>query len=304
MRVKSSDPSLALERRKKRDLFPYLLLLPAVVYLLVMMVYPFCWSLVTSFTDKRVGVEGHFNGLDNYIQLLTDPIFYQTVANTLIYTLSAVALKVVFGMVMALVLNSKKLKIRNVFRSILYLPWALPILVAVYTWQWMYSDVGGALNYILQQLHIIQDQIGWLATPTMAMIAVIIINAWRGIPFLGISILSGLVTIPEDMYEAAQIDGAGAWKQFWYITLPSVKNVVLLGAVITTIWTLNDFEIIWLLTRGGPDNGTQVFSTMAYTYGFLNKDLGLSIAISVLTLPFLFLLVGYATKKSMAANDN
>lgn len=283
-------------------MFAYILLAPALIYLIAMMVYPLTWSLGMSFTDKRVGVDATFNGLSNYIYLLGDSIFHKTIINTLIYTAWAVVLKVFFGMLMALVLNSSKLKCRSMFRSLLYLPWALPTLVSVYAWKWMFSDVGGVLNYIFQSLGVINEQIGWFATPTLAMMSVVIVNVWRGIPFLGISILSGLQTVSVDMYEASSIDGANAWIQFWKITLPQVKNVVLLSSVITTIWTLNDFEIIWLLTRGGPDNGTQVFSTLSYTYGFLNRDLGLSMAISVITLPILILLVGYAAKKSMSEN--
>ncbi len=269
-----------------------------------MMVFPLVWSIYISMTDKRTGVAGTFQGLKNYIDLFTDPKYYpefwQTAKNTLVYTVSAVVLKVVFGMCMALVLNSNRLKFKNGFRALLFLPWALPTLVSVYTWQWILSDVGGALNQIIKILHLSQNQIGWFATPALAMFSVILINVWRGIPFLGISILSGLQTVNKDMYEAAQIDGANAIKQFRHITIPAVKNVVLLASIITTIWTLNDFEIIWLLTRGGPDNGTQVFSTLAYTYGFLNRDLGLSVAISVVTLPILIFLVGVAAKQSMA----
>lgn len=287
-----------------RPSYAYALLTPALVYLAVLMLYPLLWSIVMGFTDKRTGVEVHFVWFQNYVKLFSDPeyypIFYKTIKNTMIYTVCAVAFKVVFGMIMALVLNSSVLKFRNMFRSLLFLPWALPTLVSVFTWKWILSDIGGALNYILQKLSLINEQIGWFSTPQLAMFSVILINVWRGIPFLGISILAGLQTISGDMYEAAQIDGANAWRKFWAITLPSVKNVVLLASVITSIWTLNDFEIIWLLTRGGPDNGTQVFSTLAYTYGFLNRELGLSIAISVISLPILILLVGIAAKQSMS----
>jgi len=253
-------------------------------------------------TDKRTGVAANFTGIQNYILLAKDSIFWKTVGNTFTYTIICVALKVVFGIILALLLNSSVIKYKNVFRSLTFLPWALPTLVSVYTWKWIFSDIGGALNHILQLLHIIKAPIGWFATPGYAMFSVIMINVWRGIPFIGISVLAGLQTINRNMYEAAEIDGASKLQQFWYITLYCVKNVVLLGTVITTIWTLNDFEIIWLLTRGGPDNGTQVFSTLAYTYGFLNRDLGLSVAISVVSLPLSIFLVGIAAKQSMKEN--
>lgn len=267
-----------------------------------MMLFPLVWSVFISLTDKRTGVDSSFIGLTNYFNLFKDPIFWQTCKNTFVYAGSAVVLKVIFGMGLALVLNNQLLKYKGTFRALSFLPWAMPTLVSVYTWKWIFSDIGGALNRILQVINVIERPIGWFSTPDLAMFAVIIINIWRGIPFVGVSILSGLQTINNDMYEAAQIDGANTIKQFIYITLPSVKNVVLLATVITTIWTLNDFEIIWLLTRGGPDNGTQVFSTLSYTYGFLNRDLGLSVAISVVSLPISMLLVGFAARQSMSEN--
>jgi multiple sugar transport system permease protein len=142
--------------------------------------------------------------------------------------------------------------------------------------------------------------IGWLATPDLAMFSVILVNVWRGIPFMGIAILAGLQTISKEMYEAAMLDGAGAVKRFFYMTLPSVKEVTVLAAVMTTIWTLNDFEIIWLLTRGGPSNGTQVLSTLSYTIGFLNMNLGKAIAIAILTMPPLIMLINIVTKRSLS----
>lgn len=184
----------------------------------------------------------------------------------------------------------------------LFLPWTIPTIVSVFTWQWIYSDVGGVLNALLLKTGLIDSPVGWLATPDLAMFSVILVNVWRGIPFMGIAILAGLQTVSKEMYEAAMLDGAGAIKRFFYMTLPSVKEVTILSSVITTIWTLNDFEIIWLLTRGGPDNGTQVLSTLSYTVGFLNMSLGKAIAISVITLPPLIMLINYVTKRSLASD--
>lgn len=280
----------------------FILISPVVLYLLAVMVLPLGWAVYMSFTDKTVGNPARFIGIGNYIELLQDKLFWKALMNTVIFTLVAVIAKVVFGMIMALVLN-EKLIFRNVFRVLLFLPWTVPTIVSVFTWQWMYSDVGGVLNYILIQLGIIQQQIGWLATPDLAMMSVILVNVWRGIPFLGIAILAGLQTISSEMYEAAKIDGANAIKRFLYITLPSVKEVTMLAAVITTIWTLNDFEIIWLLTRGGPSNGTQVLSTFSYTLGFLNLELGKAIAISVLSIPPLVMLINFVTKRSLSSDD-
>jgi len=276
----------------------YLLMSPVLVYLLAVMLLPFGWALYLSFTDKTVGIPAHFVGFGNYAELMRDPTFWKAVKNTVIFTGVAVLLKTVFGMIMALVLN-EKIIFRNVFRVLLFLPWTIPTIVSVFTWQWIYSDVGGVLNYLLLQINAIGRPLGWLAQPDLAMISVIIVNVWRGIPFMGIAILAGLQSVSKEMYEAAMLDGAGAIKRFFYMTLPSVKEVTILAAVMTTIWTLNDFEIIWLLTRGGPDNGTQVLSTLSYTIGFLNMSLGKAIAISILTMPPLILLINYVTKRSL-----
>ncbi|WP_246131924.1 carbohydrate ABC transporter permease [Paenibacillus hemerocallicola] len=280
----------------------YVLMSPVLLYLLAVMVVPFGWALYLSFTNKVVGVEATFIGLGNYIDLVKDSLFWKAVWNTVVFTLVAVIGKTVFGMIMALVLN-EKIVFRNVFRVLLFLPWTIPTIVSVFTWQWIYSDVGGVLNFLLLKAHLISQPVGWLASPDLAMFSVILVNVWRGIPFMGIAILAGLQTLSKEMYEAAMLDGAGAFKRFIYMTLPSVKEVTVLAAVMTTIWTLNDFEIIWLLTRGGPSNGTQVLSTLSYTIGFLNMSLGKAIAIAILTMPPLIMLINFVTKRSLSSNE-
>ncbi|MCS7460869.1 sugar ABC transporter permease [Paenibacillus doosanensis] len=277
----------------------YALMSPVLIYLLAVMVLPFGWAVYLSFTNKTVGVPAAFIGLKNYTDLLQESIFWKAVWNTVVFTVVAVIGKTVFGMAMALVLN-EKIVFRNVFRVLLFLPWTIPTIVSVFTWQWIYSDVGGVLNFILMKTGLIGGPVGWLAAPDLAMFSVILVNVWRGIPFMGIAILAGLQTVSKEMYEAAMLDGAGAVKRFIYMTLPSVKEVTVLAAVMTTIWTLNDFEIIWLLTRGGPSNGTQVLSTLSYTIGFLNMNLGKAIAIAILTMPPLIMLINIVTKRSLS----
>ncbi|WP_338553032.1 sugar ABC transporter permease [Paenibacillus sp. KS-LC4] len=280
----------------------YFLMSPVLIYLLAVMVLPFGWALYLSFTNKVVGADAVFIGLGNYLELLQDSAFWKATWNTVVFTGVAVLFKTVFGMIMALVLN-EKIIFRNTFRVLLFLPWTIPTIVSVFTWQWIYSDVGGVLNFLLLKTHLIDQPLGWLARPDLAMFSVILVNVWRGIPFMGIAILAGLQTVSKEMYEAAMLDGAGAVKRFWHMTLPSVKEVTILAAVMTTIWTLNDFEIIWLLTRGGPANATQVLSTLSYTIGFLNMSLGKAIAIAIMTMPPLILLINYVTKRSLSSRD-
>ena len=155
---------------------------------------------------------------------------------------------------MALSLN-QKFKGRNIARALLMIPWTLPNIVVVYNWRWIFNSTGGIANYILKSLHITNTDIIWFGSAGLAMTTIIVANVWRGTPFFGVSILAKLQTIPKDYYEAAEIDGAGLWQKFRHITLPEVKDVTILSALMSTIWTINEFETVWLLTGGGP-NGT------------------------------------------------
>lgn len=275
------------------------LVLPVILYLLIVEAYPFFWALYLSLTDKAIGMPATFVGLANYVKLAQDPLFWKTVSNSVVFTFFSILFKLVFGMIMALVLHQAIFG-RNILRALLFLPWTIPTLVTTLGWQWMFSDVGGVLNYIFLKVGLIRYPVGWLSTPGMAMFSIILVNVWRGTPFFGISLLSALQTIPQELYEAAEVDGATAWQRFWKITVPSLMPVILLVTLVSTIWTLNDFQHIWLLTRGGPSNGTQVFSTLSYTVGFLNMHLGEAIAISAFTLPVMLLLVWVITRRVLS----
>ena len=283
--------------KKKRDVLPYILIAPVVIYILCVMVFPFCWALYVSFTDKRIGVDGAFVGLRNYIELLRDPIFLMSIVRTFIFTGGSVILKLIFGIAMAVVLN-EKLRCRNIVRSILLLPWTLPTVVVVLVWQWMFSDVGGVLNALLQMAGLSKPVL-WLAKPGMAMFSVILVNVWKGTPFIALSVLAGLQNISPEYYEAASIDGATVIQKFVRITLPLLRDVIFLAALMTTIWTLNNFEVIWLLTKGGPSNATNVAAVYSYITAFRNNNLSKAISISVLFLPIMIILINKITKKSL-----
>ena len=276
-------------------LFGLFLTLPVVIYLVLTQLYPFVSAFYSSLTDKQIGKPGNFIGFQNYLSLMKDHLFWLTVKNSFIYTIGAILLKLVFGMIMALVLN-QEIRFLNVWRALLFLPWTIPTIVTVLTFGWMYSSTGGIINALLKDIGVISRPIDWLGTSTMAMVSVILVNVWRGVPFFGISILSGLQTISKEHYEAAKIDGANTLQSFIHITLPSVKNLTLLVTVVSTIWTINDFQVIWVLTRGGPVNSTQVFATLTYTLAFLNMDLGKAIAVSIASVPLMILLIFWVTK--------
>lgn len=289
--------------RQKEKRLAFILIAPAVLYLILVMGLPLLWAVYTSLTDKVIGAsEVNFIGLANYIDIIKDPVFQKALLNTFIFAFFAVLGKVVFGVIMSLTMN-QPLRGRGGIRVAMILPWTIPTIVSVFAWQWIYSDVGGALNRILMVLHITDHQIGWLSTTNMAMFSVILVNVWRGTPFIAISVLAGLQNISPDLYEAASLDGANVIQRFLYVTLPSVKNVIILAAFVTTIWTLNDFEIVWLMTRGGPSHATELVSTYSYIQGFMNSDIARSIAASLILVPILVILVHYVTKSSLAEEE-
>lgn len=293
-----SQKTMGMEQKEKK--LAIILIAPVVLYLVLVMGLPLLWAVYTSLTDKVIGAaEVNFIGIANYIDIIKDSVFQKALFNTFVFAFFAVIGKVVLGVIMSLTMN-QPVRGRGVMRVAMILPWTIPTIVSVFAWQWIYSDVGGALNRILIVLHITDHQIGWLSTTSMAMFSVILVNIWRGTPFIAISVLAGLQNISPDLYEAASLDGANVIQRFFYVTLPSVKNVIILSAFVTTIWTLNDFEIVWLMTRGGPSHATELVSTYSYIQGFMNSDIARSIAASLILVPILVILVHYVTKSSLS----
>ena len=233
------------KRENGENRFAYIVNAPMIIYLACFLAFPMIWGLYMSFTNKTIGNPASFVGLKNYIRLLGDPEYRRSILNTVFFTAISIAVKTVLGMLMALSLN-QKFKGRNVARALLMIPWTLPNIVVVYNWRWIFNSTGGIANHILKSLHITNSDIIWFGSAGLAMTTIIVANVWRGTPFFGVSILAKLQTIPKDYYEAAEIDGAGLWKKFRYITLPEVKDVTILSALMSTIWTINEFETVWL----------------------------------------------------------
>lgn len=282
--------------------FAYGVSAPMFAYLLIVLIVPVCWGLYISFTNKMIGSEETFIGLKNYITLLKNSSFRNAVKNTVVYTVFSILGKLVFGLIMALVLNFN-FKGRNLARALMIIPWTLPNIVAVLNWRWIFSDTGGVANYLLTTLGLIDRNLIWLGNATLAMVAVLAANIWRGSPFFGISILARLQTIPKDYYEAAELDGAGALQKFWYVTLPSILDVILLTMLVSTIWTINEFESVWLLTGGGPSGATEVIGVFSYRTAMTNMQLGQAVAVSVLALPVLLILINIVSRKMLKQED-
>lgn len=283
----------------KRDTrFSYLVSAPMLLYLAVILLIPILWGLYISFTNKMIGGQEQLVGLKNYLSLLQDAAFRRSVSNTVVYTFFSIMGKLIFGLIMALVLNFS-FRGRNVARALMIIPWTLPNIVAVLNWRWIFSNTGGVANHLLQKLGLIDANLIWLGMPALAMVAVLTANIWRGSPFFGISILARLQTIPKDYYEAASIDGANALQQFFYITLPSIMDVTLLTMLVSTIWTINEFESVWLLTGGGPSGATEVIGVFSYRTAMTNLQLGKGVAVSVLAMPVLLVLINLVSRKML-----
>ncbi len=296
---RTTHSSVSLRRDTR---FAYAVSAPMFVYLLIVLFLPVCWGLYISFTDKMIGGEAHFTGLSNYVKLLQNTGFHNAILNTLVYTFFSIMGKLVFGLMMALILNFE-FKGRNLARALMIIPWTLPNIVAVLNWRWIFSDTGGVANFLLEKLGVIDNSLIWLGDSTLAMIAVLVANIWRGTPFFGISILARLQTIPKDYYEAAELDGAGTFRKFRYITLPSIMDVTLLTMLVSTIWTINEFESVWLLTGGGPSGATEVIGVFSYRTAMTNMQLGQAVAVSVLAMPVLLLLIGLVSRKMLRQED-
>ncbi len=280
-----------MSRRFDRSTLGILLVVPLLAVLLGLVAYPMLSAVLLSLQAKSSGVPGQFIGLANYIALFTrDSVILEVFGNTILYALASVVLKVIGGLAMALVLNEALIG-RNFFRGWLLLPWIVPTLVSALTLRWMFDQTGGVINFILDGLGLVSMPPGWLATPGLARFALILTNAWRGFAFFGVTLLAGLQSIPLELYEAAEIDGAGVWQRIWRITLPSLEPILWTIVILSTIWTFNDFTMVWIMTAGGPSYSTHLFATYAYQIGFVGNQLGYAAAVSLVGTPLMVALI-------------
>lgn len=273
---------------RSESILGYLLVAPVVICLLILVVYPFMFAIWISFTDRMIGQPGNFIGFGNYRYLFNWVSFQATVRNTIVLVVSVQTLKLVFGLGIAILLN-QAIRGRQFWRGLILIPWAMPAFVAFITWKLLFSPQGGAFNMILLNLGLVDTHVDFLSTKALAMPSVIIASFWRGFPFWVIAFLAALQNVPQSLYEAAAIDGATAWQRFRHITVPSIRHVVLVVVLLSTIWTTNSFEAVWLMTQGGPSNATMTFPVLAY-FGLQNLRIGEAAAVSVSMLPIFALL--------------
>lgn len=272
-----------LNMSQRTTILGYALVLPVVLCLLTLVVYPFFFAIWISFTDRMIGQEGQFIGLGNYRYLINWIGFQAAVRNTIVLVFWVQTLKLVLGMGIALLLN-QQIRGRQLWRGLILLPWAMPAFVAFITWKLLFAPQGGAFNYILLQTGLAETHVDFLSTKALAMPSVITASFWRGFPFWVITFLAALQNVPQELYESAAMDGATGVQRFRHITLPSIRHVVLVVVLLSTIWTTNSFEAVWLMTQGGPSNATMTFPVLAY-FGLQSLRIGEAAAVSVSMLP-------------------
>jgi len=264
----------------------FLFVAPAELLLLVFLAYPFVLGLWLGFTDTVVGRPGSYIGWENYADLLEDPGFWLTVFNTFLYTITAVILKAVLGIGLAVVLN-RDFKAKGLVRAIVLLPWIVPTALSAICFWWLYDATFSGISWALIKLGLIENFINFLGEPWNARWSLIAANVWRGIPFFTIGLLAGLQTISPDLYEAAELDGAGSWAKFRRITLPLLTPLLTVVTVFSTIWTFADFQLIWVITKGGPAGTTHIFGTLSFQRAMSGGHFGEGAAISNFMLPIL-----------------
>jgi multiple sugar transport system permease protein len=264
---------------------------PAVLLLVLLVAYPFAMALYFSLSNAFIGRPSQFIGIRNFINLWQSDAFRQTFQNAFVFTGLAVGFKLVMGISLALLLN-ETLWFKRLIRGAVLLPWVIPTALSTLGWWWMFNSLYSVVNWTGIHLGLL-DAPGpnWLGQKYYAMTAVVAVNVWRGLPFFAITILAGLVSIPKELYEAAEADGAGAVARFWNVTLPLLKPVLAIVVLFSTIFTFSDFNIVYVLTHGGPINSTHLFATLARQVGLETGRIGEGAAISLYLFPVLMFVV-------------
>jgi multiple sugar transport system permease protein len=266
------------------------LLVPTLALLTLFIAYPFGRGVWLSLTNSVVGVPGDFVGLKNFVKLWNDSIFRTAALNTFVYTGVTTVFKLALGLWLALLLN-RHFRGKAWVRAFILLPFIIPTVLSTLAWKWMFDPTFSVFNWLFWKLSIINSRVNWLGDPDLAMASIMAVNVWRGVPFYAISLLAGLQTINQDLHEAAAIDGANRFQRFWYVTWPLLLPVTMVVVLFSVIQTFADFQLVYVLTGGGPANATHLFATYAYQIGIGTGLLSEGAAISLAMFPALLLVV-------------
>jgi len=302
----SAATSVRLRQRLGRDwATAWLFLAPCAVVVIGLIGYPFVSAIILSFQAKLVGAPAAWVGLQNFNELLfgrdVGTQFRQSVITSIVFVTASQILKMILGLAMALLLN-ETFPARNVVRGIFFIPWAIPTLIAGLTWKWMYDPTQiGLLNMLALRLGLTTDLIQWLGNYNLALWSVIVAVVWASTPFWAMMLLAGLQAIPAELYEASEIDGADVFQRFRNITLPGLMNILIITMMLSTIWTANSINFVYILTGGGPANATMIFPLLAYQVGVAGAQrLGMGAAISLAFFPVFLVLIYFLTKRMLA----
>src|SRR5256886_11176204 len=274
----------------RQSVFSWLMMAAPLAFLAALVGYPFCYGILLSLQDRPVAHAGTFVGLQNFMTDFKDAIFWRVTLNTFVYTAIATLLKMVGGLALALAMN-QHFPMKNLVRALLLLPFIVPTVLSTVAWMWILDPAFSVFNWVLVALGVPKPGPSWLGNPVLAMGSIIVINTWRGLPFYGITLLAGLQTVPPELYDAATIDGAGGWHRFRYVTLPLLKPIILIVTLFSVIFTFADFQLVYVLTHGGPQNATHLFPTYAFDIGMGAGQLGLGASVALTMLPALALLI-------------
>jgi multiple sugar transport system permease protein len=263
-----------------------LFMLPAGALLLVFLTYPLGLGIWLGFTDAKIGRAGEWVGLENFQFLIGDSVAQLSLFNTLFYTVVASVLKFVLGLWLALLLN-EHLPFKSLIRAVVLLPFIVPTALSAIAFWWIYDSQFSVVSWALTRLGLIHQYIDFLGEPWLARLSVTAANIWRGVPFVAISLLAGLQTISPSLYEASSIDGATPWQQFWHVTLPMLTPIIAVVMTFSVLFTFTDFQLIYVLTRGGPLNATHLMATLSFQRGIPGGAIGEGAALAMLMVPFL-----------------
>ena len=287
------------KRRHKPDwLMAYVFLAPAAAIFAAFVAYPLVDGISTAFTNRAIAQPGTFTGIANFVRLFGDPQFHIAAWNSLVLTLGTVAVKLVLGLTFA-VLLSQKMPMRGLVRALAFLPWAVPGMIASLSWKWIFDEQSGVLQYLVLQLGLSSQPVYWLSDPSTALFAVAAAMIWQGLPFFTMMFVAALASIPSDLNEAAAIDGAGIVRRFFSVTLPQMRGVIAVTVMLSTIWTFNSFEMVYVLTGGGPAGRTHIMPTLAYEYAIGQNQLGLGSAVIVSVVPVFIILIFLLTRRML-----
>jgi multiple sugar transport system permease protein len=264
-----------------------LFLLPAIVYIIALVAIPLLLALAFAFSDVTVGDPSfEWVGFRNFDAIFDDPVFWRSLRNTLVFTVISMALTIVLAKALAMILIAN-FRFKWLVRFLVLLPWTTPIALSAVAWLWMLDSVYSPIDWVLRSLGFIQSNVYWLGKDELAMASVIAVHTWRIVPLAAVIILAGLISIPDDIRDAAEIDGAGFWRKLFEITVPLTLPVIAVATLFGAVLTFTDMSVVYVLTRGGPENATQVLPSYAYLKGIGSGDLAQGAAIALFLFPML-----------------